>query len=201
MVVRQTDDPTRIQTGETMRHILFVFGQLTDDDVVWLTEAGAAKQLAAGTRLIEEGTAIQSIYFLLDGEARVTKAGHGPTDIARLRAGDMIGEMSFIDASLPSASVTTSVDSTVMEIPRHTLEHKLRADSGFASRFFRALAMLLSDRLRQTMDRFRSNEQKLSVNALTVDELDPNVLEAVTRAGERFKRMLKASQKSVPKHP
>ena len=177
-----------------MRHILFVFGQLTDDDVVWLTEAGAAKQLAAGARLIEEGTAIQSIYFLLDGEARVTKAGHGPTDIARLRAGDMIGEMSFIDASLPSASVTTSVDSTVLEIPRHTLEHKLQTDVGFASRFFRALAMLLSDRLRQTMDRFRSNEQEPPENALAVDELDPNVLEVVTRAGERFERMLKASR-------
>ena len=201
MAVQQADDLTRKQTGETMRHILFVFGQLTDDDVVWLTQAGVAKQLAAGARLIEEGTAIRCIYFLLDGEARVTKAGNGQTDVARLRAGDMIGEMSFIDASLPSASVTTSVDSTVMEISRHTLEHKLRADSGFASRFFRALAMLLSDRLRQTMDRFRSNEQELPENALTVDELDPNVLEAVTRAGERFKRMLKASQKSVPKQP
>ena len=184
-----------------MRQILFVFGQLTDDDVVWLTEEGEAKKLAPGARLIEEGTAIRCLYFLLDGEARVTKAGNGQTDVARLRAGDMIGEMSFIDASLPSASVTTSVDSTVMEISRHTLEHKLQADSGFASRFFRALAMLLSDRLRQTMDRFRSNEQESPENALTVDELDPNVLEAVTRAGERFERMLKASQKSFPKQP
>jgi len=106
----------------------------------------------------------------------------------------MIGEMSFVDASPPSASVTTTIDSMVLEIPRHALEQRLQTDSGFASRFFRALAMLLSDRLRQTMDRFKSKGQNAAENALAIDELDPNVLEVVTRAGERFERLLKASR-------
>ena len=177
-----------------MRNTLFIFGQLTDDDVVWLTETGSPQKLAVGVQLIEEGTPVQFVYLLLDGEAKVTTGENGQIDVARLRAGDMIGEMSFVDASPPSASVTTTVDSMVLEIPRHALERKLQADSGFASRFFRALAMLLSDRLRQTMDRFRSKGRDAPEHALAIDELDPNVLEVVTRAGERFERMLKASR-------
>ena len=177
-----------------MRNTLVVFGQLTDDDVTWLTETGAPQKLPAGTQLIEEGVPIQSLYVLLDGEARVSTDGTDHTDIARLRAGDMIGEMSFIDASPPSASVTTTVDSMVLEIPRHALERRLQADSGFASRFFQALAMLLSDRLRQTMDRFKDTGRNAAENALAIDELDPNILEVVTRAGERFERLLKASR-------
>ena len=177
-----------------MRNTLVVFGQLTDDDVTWLTETGVPQQLAAGTQLIEEGVPIQSVYVLLDGEARVTTGGTDHTDIARLRAGDIIGEMSFVDASPPSASVGTIVDSVALEIPRHALETKLLADSEFSSRFFRALAMLLSDRLRQTVDRFTTRGRDDREHVLTRDELDPNVLEEVTRAGERFERMVKASQ-------
>ena len=177
-----------------MRNTLVVFGQLIDDDVTWLTETGAPQKLTAGTQLIAEGVPIQSVWVLLDGEARVSTDGAGHTDIARLRAGDMIGEMPFIDASPPSASVTTIIDSVALEIPRDALERKLHADSDFSSRFYRALAMLLSDRMRQTMSRFTNSRQDGRGHALAPDELDPNVLEEVTRAGERFDRMVKASQ-------
>ena len=77
-----------------MRNTLVIFGQLTDDDVVWLTEAGAPQRLAVGVQLIEEGTPVQFVYLLLDGEAKVTTGENGQIDVARLRAGDMIGEMS-----------------------------------------------------------------------------------------------------------
>ena len=194
VAARQTEGPTLRQPGERMRNTLVIFGQLTDDDVVWLAETGAPQRLAVGVQLVEEGTPVQFVYLLLDGEVKVTTGQNGQTDVARLRAGDMIGEMSFVDASPPSASVTTTIDSMVLEIPRHALEQRLQTDSGFASRFFRALAMLLSDRLRQTMDRFKSKGQNAAENALAIDELDPNVLEVVTRAGERFERLLKASR-------
>jgi len=48
--------------------------------------------------------------------------------------------------------------------------------------------------LRHTMDRFKSKGRNAAENALAIDELDPNVLEVVTRAGERFERLLKASR-------
>ena len=185
----------RALTGEEMRNILFVFGQLTDEDVTWLTEAGEPRKLRTGTELIAAGIPAQSVHVLLDGEARVTASGADRADVAQLRPGDIIGEMSFIDASPPSASVTTTTDSVTLEIPRLVLEHKLQHDSAFASRFFRALAMLLSDRLRKTMTRFTGSRQNDHEGTLALDELDPNVLEEVTRAGERFERMLKASLK------
>ena len=38
-----------------MRNILFVFGQLTDEDVTWLTEAGEPRKLRTGTECIAPG--------------------------------------------------------------------------------------------------------------------------------------------------
>lgn len=175
-----------------MRNVLCVFGQLTDEDVTWLTEAGTSRKLTAGTELIKAGIPVQAVHVLLDGKARVTAGGADRADVAQLRPGDIIGEMSFIDGSPPSASVTTTTDSVALEIPRPVLERKLQHDSEFASRFFRALAMLLSDRLRKTMTDLTGSRQNDHEGALAPDELDPSVVEEVTRAGERFERMLKA---------
>ena len=68
--------------------------------------------------------------------------------------------------------------------------------TGFASasRFYRALAILLSDRLRATERRMAYGEQHSGLGDETTrlkDELDPVVLDQVSIAGERFDRLLK----------
>jgi hypothetical protein len=47
------------------------------------------------------------------------------------------------------------------------------------------------------MDRFKDTGRNAAENALAIDELDPNVLEVVTRAGERFERLLRASREKL----
>jgi len=177
-----------------MKNVLFIFGQLTDRDVEWLTDQGTRRDLRAGTTLIEAGESIDHIYVVLEGQVAVTARGGG--ELARLGAGEVVGEMSFVDASPPAADVTAVGPGRVLAIPRDRLERHLEEDSEFASRFFRAVAMMLSDRLRKAQPPTPYASQLEGV--LERDEVDPNVMETVTRAGERFDRMLKQVRDTPP---
>jgi len=170
-----------------MKNILFILGQLTDQDAEWLSRAGATQELRRGARLIEQGLAIESVYIVLEGRFAVSRRG-GPV-INRVGPGEMIGEMSFVDASRPSADVVAEDDSVVLALPRQALQERLEGDAAFAARFYRAISMMLSDRLRSADKGLAAMPAQEGV--LEPDELDPNVLETVGRAGERFDRMLK----------
>jgi CRP-like cAMP-binding protein len=171
-----------------MKNLLFIFGQLTDEDVDWLTKQGKRRDVSGDTRVIREGEPVDDIYILLEGACTVSRDAGG--EIARIGAGEMIGEMSFIDASPPSASVIAATDSVMLQIPRAALAHRLESDGGFAARFYRAVAMMLSDRLRDAVHAGVGSQSK-NEDVLEPGELDPNVLEQVSRAGERFDRMLR----------
>jgi bacteriocin-type transport-associated protein len=175
-----------------MRKVLFILGQLSDLDIEWLITAGRKEQVSAGTTLIHEGKAIDALYIVLDGLLSVVMAALGGQEIARLGAGEMVGEMSFIDARPPSATVTAIQNSVVLAVPRGQLAAKLEQDAGFAARFYRALATFLSDRLRGTVSRLGYSEgQSLQEDVEYSDELDDNVLDTVHLAGARFEWILK----------
>jgi len=102
--------------------------------------------------------------------------------------------MSLVNSVPPSATVAAKVDSVALFLDKQVLLRKLAGDHAFASRFYRALAILLSDRLRATERRMVYGEQEhgLADEATRMkDELDPGVLDQVSVAGERFDRLLK----------
>lgn len=179
-----------------MRKVLFLFGQLNDDDVEWMLTAGARRFVPAGGNLIEQGVPVDAVFILLEGRLAVwLKGKRGPErELARLNAGEIVGEMSFVDARPPSATVRALEDSTVFAIPKPALNTKLATDAGFAARFYRALAIYLSTTVRE---RHRALGGAGTGEALEedeedgADELDPNVLDGVYLAGERFDRMVK----------
>lgn len=177
-----------------MRKVLFLFGQLNDDDVEWMLAAGTRRFVPAGATLIEQGIPVDAVFILLEGKLAVwLKPRRGPErEIARLNAGEIVGEMSFVDARPPSATVRALEDSTVFAISRAALNTKLQTDQGFAARFYRALAIYLSTTVRE---RHRALGEAGVGEAVEEDEneeeLDPNVLDGVYLAGERFDRMVK----------
>ena len=178
-----------------MRKILFIFGVLNDADVDWMVRAGTRRQIGAGHVLIEEGKAFDSVVLLLSGKMAVSVAGAG--EVAQLAPGDFIGEMSLVDSAPPSATVAAKLDSTALSLDKMTLQRKLREDVAFASRFYHALAIVLSDRLRSTEKRMAYGQggQGSSLedeNVRLKDELDIGVLDQVSMAGDRFDRLLKS---------
>jgi CRP/FNR family cyclic AMP-dependent transcriptional regulator len=178
-----------------MRKVLFLFGQLNDDDVEWMLTAGAKRFVPAGVVLIQQGVPVDSVFILLEGRLAVwLRPRRGPDrELARLNAGEIVGEMSFVDARPPSATVKALEDSTVFSISKAALNAKLAADQGFGARFYRALAIYLSTTVRErhralgygtdVVDHGEEDDE--------ADELDANVLDGVYLAGERFDRMVK----------
>jgi len=174
-----------------MRKVLFLFGQLNDDDVEWMLTAGDKRQVPVGGVLIEQGVPVDAVFILLEGMLAVwLRSRHGPErELARLSAGEIVGEMSFVDARPPSATVKALEESTVFALSKAVLNRKLVTDSGFAARFYRALAIYLSTTVRERHRDLGSGRETDDED--DADELDPNVLDGVYLAGERFDRMVK----------
>ncbi len=159
-----------------MRKVLVIFGQLSDTDIDWLAEVGQRQRLRAKSILIREGVPVETLYILLDGELSVTR---GTREVARLGVGEIVGEMSFIDARPPSATVLAASDVVVCAIPKSILQDHLAANVAFAARFYKAVATFLSDRVRKATQAEEGDPK-------SVGELDDSVLDNLDMAGTRF---------------
>jgi CRP-like cAMP-binding protein len=173
-----------------MRKVLYIFGLLTDEDVDAMVRIGTRRQLRGGEVVIKEGEPADSVILLLQGEFLVSSTRTG--QIARLGAGEIVGEMSLVDSALPSATVTAHGECLALFIDKTILTQKLDNDLAFGSRFYKALAILLADRLR-AMNRAPSVAERGIADKAEIleDELDPGILDSISSAGERFHRILK----------
>jgi CRP/FNR family cyclic AMP-dependent transcriptional regulator len=134
-----------------MKRALFILGVLEDEDVDWLINTGRRQALEPSEILIQEGQLSEEIFLILDGTLEVSVASLDGQPIATLTSGEVVGEMSFVDGQPPSATVVAIERSVVLAISCHKLRRKLMRDNWFAARFYRALAILLSSRLRSTV--------------------------------------------------
>lgn len=171
-----------------MRRTLHLMGILNDLDVEWLVSHGSTESVKSGTVLITEGQPIESLYILLDGTLAVRTGAAPVQELAVLYSGEVVGEISFVDSSPPSASVVAVRDSHLLTIQRTLLAEKLLIDTGFAARFYKAIANFLASRLRATTGRFGYGKHQ---EVLDPDELDDESMDNISLARSRFDDMLK----------
>ncbi len=174
-----------------MQKALVILGQLTDLDADWLANNGTKEYVSAGADLITEGVSLDALYFVLDGRFAISVAALGEEPVDVMGVGEIAGEISFIDARPPSATVKAIEDAMVLAIPRHRIAAQLEADTGFAARFYKAIATFLSGRLRGHRQNREIRPEELEEDIFADDELDANVLDNVALAGERFDRILR----------
>jgi CRP/FNR family cyclic AMP-dependent transcriptional regulator len=173
-----------------MRKVLYIFGLLTDADVEWMAQTGVRRWVEPGEPLIHEGRPVDAVILVLEGELSVSV--HGIGEVASLGVGEIVGEMSYVDAAPPSATVSAKVRTRALFIDKRTLTAKLESDVAFGFRFYRALAVFLADRLRGADRRLAYGEaQSLRGEAILEDELDLSILDNLSMAGERFNGLLK----------
>ncbi len=170
-----------------MRKVLYILGQLSDSDVDWLARSGKRVKHAKGAELIKFGVGLGQLFFILDGEVSIcTNKGF---ELARVGSGEILGEMSLVDSRPPSASAVVVSDAYVLTLEKSVLLEKLENDTGFASRFYRAIAVFLSERMRSTVGKMGYGDDAPE-EEIDGDELDSNVLDNVHLAGARFERLL-----------
>jgi CRP-like cAMP-binding protein len=171
-----------------MRKVLYMMGILDDSDVEWLGKNGKTQFISPGTVLIHEGSAVEDVYVVLEGKLSVVVKATSDRQIAGLLAGEIVGEISFIDSRPPSASVVAAQDSQLLVVSRSVLTSKLRGDAAFAARFYRAVAVLLADRLRQTTSHLGYGKWTEKAEP---DELDEPLMDCACVGTTRFDRLLK----------
>jgi bacteriocin-type transport-associated protein len=179
-----------------MKKVFFLLGELDDDDIDWMISVGRRDEVVAGTVLIQEGQPIDTLHILLEGTLSVSVAALEGKTIARLTSGAVVGEMSFADSRPPSATVQAVENSLVLSVPRSVLVEKLKKDEGFACRFYRAIAIFLSTRLRGTVRYLGYAKGQLLNEDSGTEDLSPEMLENVKLATARFDWLLRRLKNS-----
>lgn len=165
-----------------MKRVLFFLGQLNDRDVEWMITNGSKLTLETGDRLINKGESVDSLYIVLSGQLAVCTNNN--ETVAKLEAGEIVGEMSFLESRPPSVSVIVTQPTVVYQISREMITARFLTNMEFRANFYYALALFLSNRLRKTTDQLGYG------NPEEEDLIDINVLDGVAQAGARFGQIL-----------
>ena len=103
--------------------------------------------------LLKEGTLTDSIYFIVNGlfEILVRDANGREQRLGQCGPGQIIGETSWLNELPAIATVRAIESSTVLSLSTSILDQKLASDTTFALHFYKALARLQSERLREAV--------------------------------------------------
>lgn len=172
-----------------MRKALQMLAVLNDHDIEWLLAHGHTQTVPPDSVLIREGEPIDALYIILDGKMSVRNVSVPDREIATLFPGEIVGEISFVDSRPPIASVVASQNSRVLVVPTLLIHDKLERDTGFAARFYRALASFLADRLHTT-----TAHLGYGVWGQDMSELDTTMLDSMSVAATRFDHIIKRLQ-------
>jgi len=166
-----------------MKRVLFLLGHLNDLDIEWMMNNGSKDELETGDRLISKGETIENLYIILSGQLSISD-GASQQHIAHIGAGEIVGEMSFLESRPPSVSVIATQSSTVYSISRELINRRLANNLEFKANFYYAISLFLSNRLRKTTSQlgYGSPEE--------VDSIDENILDGISQAGSRFGQIL-----------
>lgn len=120
---------------------------LPHSDLERLAKKVREEKHGAGTELIKEGTSGSSVYLLVEGECEVRRGGNR---INTLKAGEFFGELSILDPSPRTATVTVSEPATVLVLEGYDFRTALSSNMQVSQVLIRVLAT----RLRQFTDEF-----------------------------------------------
>jgi CRP-like cAMP-binding protein len=118
-----------------------LFQGLTDEQLDALLPRGQVVHFGKGEKLIRQGEKGDSMFILVDGEARVVVERNGSAkEVARLASGDCFGEMSLLTGEQRSATVVANTDCVVVEIGKVVLSCSLRDHPELLSKLSELLA-------------------------------------------------------------
>ncbi|KKC26949.1 cyclic nucleotide-binding domain-containing protein [Sphingomonas sp. SRS2] len=131
-----------------MQNARYIAAGLSDADMLWLLSMGKLRRLRAGEKLVTSGKQVTDLFFVINGTLAVNL--DDGTRVAQLHQGDVVGEMSFVDRHSPLVSVIAEDIVEMLAIPRKLILQRFEDEPVFAARFYRAIAVFLSERLRET---------------------------------------------------
>jgi len=109
---KESDENARIQQLASLDR----FKDFTDGEIRMVVDAATYLTVPEGWAMMSENTPADKAYLILSGEVSVRRSG---TEVARVGAGDLVGEMALVNHKLRSATV---VSETPLEALHFTAE-------------------------------------------------------------------------------
>lgn len=106
-----------------------VFSDLAPGEFVKLLGVGGWRDAAAGETIVADGSVVEEMMVLHEGEAQVRK---GDKVLATLKPGQFVGEMSFLTGHTAGADVVTSRDARFMSWAQKELEAFLEKNASIS---------------------------------------------------------------------
>lgn len=178
--------------------------ELTDSDINWMLEIGDKLELSPGRILFQAQSDITALYVILQGTlvsaiARNKESALGRAfaalerdeeleqEIDRYTSGEVLGEIAFLKVGPSVTTVKAVEDTVVLAVPHRELLARLQQDLGFASRFYRAIAILLLDRFEKLIKQYSRRKniqiQPLRDGPLAFGELSDSDVDWMTEQG------------------
>ncbi|KJU82590.1 cyclic nucleotide-binding protein [Candidatus Magnetobacterium bavaricum] len=136
-----------------MTKLTTLLEELSDDDIQWLLATGVEERVESGTVVISEGEYIGSIYMVLEGTLGVYISVTAPRLLNTVGAGEILGEMSYLEDKPTAATVIALENVVLLNISRESLDNKMYDEPDFGRRFYKGIGIFMSRRLRQVNTR------------------------------------------------
>jgi CRP-like cAMP-binding protein len=131
------------------------FPLLTPDQLNQISALTENITIKEGSILLQEGHHADSIYIITHGVADVIKnLAEMKGVVTEIKAGGVIGEMSFAGNFPATGTVTAVTDIAAIKIDKSRLMTLLEGDAALGMAVFRSIASTLSQRLFQITERF-----------------------------------------------
>ncbi len=141
-----------------------LFSSLPDHDLDRLCEMVTEVDISAGEQLFAEGSPGDKAYVIEKGEIEILKASGGRNVLLAVRkSGEVIGEMSLLEAAPRFASGRARTDSVLLAISHEQLDELLNTSPSAA----RSLLFTITSRLRSTELMLRQSEKMAQLGTLT----------------------------------
>jgi CRP/FNR family cyclic AMP-dependent transcriptional regulator len=143
-------NPPEGSVSPTELRSIGLFGALSDDVLVHLSNTLSVQTPESGDVVFREGDDANAMYVVLRGEMEVLKKSKRGTEarVALLGPGDWFGEMSIVDIQPRSATVRALAPGRLLRISAADLDALYRYDLRSYSLIVLNLARELSRRLR-----------------------------------------------------
>jgi CRP/FNR family cyclic AMP-dependent transcriptional regulator len=114
MFGKESDENARIQQLAKLDR----FKDFSDDEIRLVVAAATYLTVPEGWAMMSENTPADKAYLILSGEVSVRRNG---AEVARVGAGDLVGEMALVNHKLRSATVVTQTPLEALHFTAETV--------------------------------------------------------------------------------
>ena len=172
-----------------------IFERASPDLLAWIRNVSVVREITTACRLIEEGSTPDCLFVVESGPVTVCtkQADGGSLSLASLKAGNLVGEMSWLEERPAVASIDAGPGSRLLQIPREALESINQSEAFICHLLYRLIAEKLALQVQGQnawVHRIAATDQEPLRKVLVLfAELEEKDVAWIARSG-KFKRLV-----------